>query len=89
MYLPIPIQPYHLRFYSEETIIFALIERAQYHQNRKINDSTSKSTSFRSPFGEPMSLLEWMLMETEKLHATVGRYAFFESFLTFPIFPIV
>ena len=54
---------------QEETIIFALIERAQFKQNSiiyKINGL---------PIGDTRtSFLDYLLLETEKLHAKVRRY---------------
>jgi len=78
---------------QEETIIFALIERAQYSSNDIIYDC--KAMSFNSVYGAPLSFLEWMLMETEKLHAKVRRYkspeehAFFPDYLSEPILPAI
>lgn len=58
---------------QEETIIFALIEREQFGQNPQIY----KDRSFRvnrkdvaDIYGRDASFLEYMLCETEKLHAT-------------------
>jgi chorismate mutase len=74
---------------TEETIIFALIERAQYRRNYAIYDP--KSFKLRNVYGAPITFLEWMLIETEKLHSLVRRYTspeehpFFESFLPPPI----
>lgn len=77
-------------FYTlEETIIFALIERAQYRRNYDIYNP--KKVKLRDAYGAPLSFLEWMLIETEKLHAKVRRYTspeehpFYESFLPPPI----
>ena len=45
----------------------------------------------RDAYGSPLSFLEWMLIETEKLHSKVRRYTspeehpFYESFLPPPI----
>eukprot|EP01038_Epipyxis_sp_PR26KG_P005595 gene5595-7723_t len=74
---------------QEETIIFALIERAQYRRNYNIYDP--KKNKFRNVYGAPLSFLEWMLLETEKLHSKVRRYTspeehpFFEPFLPPPL----
>mmetsp|Transcript_26180 Transcript_26180/g.57964 ORF Transcript_26180/g.57964 Transcript_26180/m.57964 type:complete len:327 (-) Transcript_26180:208-1188(-) len=74
---------------QEETIIFALIERAQYRRNYDIYDA--KKNNLRNVYGAPLSFLEWMLIETEKLHAKVRRYtspeehAFYEELLPLPI----
>jgi len=76
---------------QEETIIFALIERAQYLRNYAIYDP--KAHHLRNVYGAPQSFLEYMLLETEKLHAKVRRYTspeehpFYPSFLPQPILP--
>jgi chorismate mutase len=76
---------------QEETIIFAIIERAQYRRNEVIYDP--KQFHFRNVYGAPVSFLEWMFIETEKLHARVRRYtspeehAFYPQFLPEPILP--
>lgn len=74
---------------QEETIIFALIERSQFFTNGDIYDC--KVGHFRNVYGTPLSFLEYMLLETEKLHAKVRRYTspeetpFFPSLLPTPI----
>lgn len=74
---------------QEETIIFALIERAQYRKNHDIYDP--KKLNLQNVYGSPLSFLEWMFIETEKLHSKVRRYTspeehpFFESLLPPPI----
>lgn len=45
---------------KEETIIFALIERAQYRRNYDIYDP--KKVKLRNIYGAPLSFLEWMLL---------------------------
>lgn len=78
---------------QEETIIFALIERAQYRKNRQIYDSKDYDGSLTTANGQPVSFLEYMLMETEKLHSKVRRYtspeehAFYPHLLPSPILP--
>ncbi|RMX66232.1 hypothetical protein DD238_004205 [Peronospora effusa] len=86
---------------QEETIIFALIERAQFPHNPEVyvNVKESKSAAFGGLKGKYTtfdgSLLEFMLLETEKLHALARRYtspdenAFFPHLLPEPILPIV
>ncbi|KAL7446695.1 hypothetical protein ACHAXM_010497 [Skeletonema potamos] len=64
---------------QEETIIFALIERAQFRQNRKVYEKG----------GVPgleggMSFLDFMLSGTEKLHSAVRRYESPEEHAFFP-----
>jgi chorismate mutase len=74
---------------QEETIIFALIERAQYRRNKIIYDPNAHGLN--NAYNAPISFFEWMFIETEKLHAKVRRYtspeehAFFPSFLPAPI----
>jgi chorismate mutase len=69
---------------QEETIIFALIERAQYRRNAVIYDP--RHLKLRNVYGAPISFLEWMLIETEKLHSKVRRYASPEEHAFFPHF---
>ena len=57
---------------QEETIIFSLIERAQYRRNFDIYNP--KKLNLENVYGSPLSFLEWMLIETEKLHSKVRRY---------------
>lgn len=72
---------------QEETIIFALLERAQFRTNAKVYEP--------GVFGEATegeSLCGYMLRETEKLHARMRRYTspdehpFFDN-LPVPILP--
>lgn len=78
---------------QEETIIFALIERAQFRRNHEIYDT--KLNKLRNIYGAPLSFLEFMLIETEKLHAKVRRYtspeehAFYPNLLPPPILPVL
>jgi chorismate mutase len=83
---------------QEETIIFALIERAQFRRNPAIYDPSSASVIYSSGTllddqGDRVSLLQWMLTETEKLHAKIRKYtspeehAFFPGTLPDPILP--
>ncbi|CAJ1965783.1 unnamed protein product [Cylindrotheca closterium] len=74
----------------EETIIFALIERAQYRQNQvvymKKHDLVTPPGSV-VPEGledEPLSLLEYLLIGTETLHYAVRRYTSPEENAFFP-----
>lgn len=81
---------------QEETIIFSLIEREQFGHNPKIytdRDFRLNRKDVADIYGRDASFLEYMLCETEKLHATVRRYmsleelAFFPMFLPEPILP--
>ncbi|MDT8388902.1 MAG: chorismate mutase [Lentisphaeria bacterium] len=53
----------------EETIIFSLLERAQFKRNRAAYDSGALGDMFGAE-----SLVEYMLHETEKIHAGMRRY---------------
>nr|CAB3478389.1 unnamed protein product [Digitaria exilis] len=53
----------------EDSIIFGLLERAQYRHNTATYDKNSFHMD-----GFEGSLVEYMVRETEKLHAQVGRY---------------
>ena len=72
--------------YEEETIIFGLIERAQYRRNRGIYTDPIIINDHRYS-----SFLEYMMIETERLHAKVRRYtspeehAFYENHLPDPV----
>ncbi len=67
---------------QEETIIFALIERAKFRKNNAIYNT--KQHKLRNVYGTPLSFLEWMLIETEKLHSKVRRYTSPEEHPFFP-----
>ncbi|GFZ00217.1 chorismate mutase 3 [Actinidia rufa] len=69
----------HSLIRQEDSIIFSLLERAQFCYNADAYDHNAFSMDgFRG------SLVEFMLRETEKLHAQVGRY---ESPDEHPFFP--
>lgn len=53
----------------EETIIFSLLERSQFKRNRPAYDPGALGGAFGSE-----SLVEYMLHETEKIHAGMRRY---------------
>lgn len=73
---------------QEDSIIFNLLERAQYCYNAPTYDAKA----FNLP-GFSGSLIEFILRETEALHAKVGRYnspdehPFFPDALPDPLFP--
>ncbi|OWM64552.1 chorismate mutase 1, chloroplastic [Punica granatum] len=73
---------------QEDSIIFALLERAQYFYNEETYDPVAFAMD-----GFPGSLVEFMVKETEKLHAQVGRYKspdehpFFPEGLPDPLLP--
>ncbi|KAL3525893.1 hypothetical protein ACH5RR_014265 [Cinchona calisaya] len=73
---------------QEDSIIFSLMERAQYCLNKETYDADAFAMDgFRG------SLIDYMVKETEKLHARVGRYKspdehpFFPDDLPNPILP--
>ncbi|EXB65063.1 Chorismate mutase [Morus notabilis] len=78
----------HSLIRQEDSIIFSLLERAQYCYNADTYDLDAFSMDgFRG------SLVKFMVGETEKLHAQVGRYKspdehpFFPAFLPEPMLP--
>lgn len=79
---------------QEETIIFAIIERAQYRQNDKVYEEGGFPT-LGLPVGvdpncqclqggRQLSFLEYMLIGTEVLHCGVRRYTSPEEHAFFP-----
>ncbi|EPS62541.1 chorismate mutase 1 [Genlisea aurea] len=54
---------------QEDSIIFSLVERAQFRYNADTYDPNAFSVD-----GFDGSLVEYMVRETEKLHGKVGRY---------------
>ena len=64
---------------QEETIIFALIERAQFRQNLKVYQPGALLGH-----NEDESFLQYMMTGTEALHATVRRYMSPEEHAFFP-----
>lgn len=68
---------------QEETIIFALIERAQFRQNKVVyKPGASELDSIGKNSDE--SFLEYMLTETEKLHSGLRRYKSPEEHAFYP-----
>ncbi|XP_062222341.1 chorismate mutase 1, chloroplastic-like [Phragmites australis] len=78
----------HSLIRQEDSIIFSLLERAQFCYNGDTYDSNAFHMD-----GFEGSLVEYMVRETEKLHAQVGRYKspdehpFFPEYLTEPLLP--
>ncbi|KAJ7971026.1 Chorismate mutase [Quillaja saponaria] len=78
----------HSLIRQEDSIIFSLLERAQYCYNSDTYDPGAFSMD-----GFHGSLVEYMVKETEKLHAQVGRYKspdehpFFPEDLPDPLLP--
>ena len=79
---------------QEDTIIFALIERAQFGRNVESHDENS-ATYAGLTGGNGMSLLQYMLLEQERAHARIRRYtspdehAFFPDRLPTPTLPLI
>lgn len=73
---------------QEETIIFSLIERAQFRHNRIVyekgafGDLVAPGDGCDS--GEPLSFLEYLFIGTERLHCGVRRYTSPEEHPFFP-----
>ncbi|BDA47666.1 Chorismate mutase 1, chloroplastic [Coccomyxa sp. Obi] len=59
---------------QEDTIIFSLIERAQFAANQPVYESGAMPVPGTREDGRPFSLLEHMLWETEQMHGKVRRY---------------
>ncbi|KAK9277591.1 hypothetical protein L1049_007136 [Liquidambar formosana] len=78
----------HSLIRQEDSIIFGLLERAQYCYNADTYDHNAFSMD-----GFHGSLVEFMVRETEKLHSQVGRYQspdehpFFPAHLPDPMLP--
>ena len=76
---------------QEETIIFALIERAQFKKNNKIYNNNG--WNLKKPDSSSASLLDWMFIQTESVHSQVRRYTspdehpFFKEYIDEPILP--
>jgi chorismate mutase len=77
---------------QEETIIFALIERAQYRRNSIVYENggfgdlgiPTGSTPIEGEDSGTLSFLEYMLVGTEALHCAVRRYTSPEEHAFFP-----
>jgi chorismate mutase len=59
---------------QEDSIIFALIERAQYKLNRPIYTKNAVPVPCFAPNGDRASMLEFMLREVEQSHGKIRRY---------------
>jgi len=74
----------HIRFQLirlEDTIIIALIERVQFPLNKRIYERGGVKLP-----NIDLSLFDWMLRETERIHSLIRRY---ESPDEYPFFPDV
>ena len=82
---------------QEDTIIYALIERAQFAHNQACYNGNEPAYAALTGTGGKgsSSLLDYMLLETERLHAHVRRYtspdehAFFPHRLPAPVLPLI
>ncbi|KAF5207030.1 Chorismate mutase 1 protein [Thalictrum thalictroides] len=78
----------HALIRQEDSIIYSLLERSQYNYNGDAYDQNAFGMD-----GFQGSLVEFMVRETEKLHAKVGRYTspdehpFFPADLPEPMLP--
>jgi len=59
---------------QEDSIIFALIERAQYKLNAPIYAANAVPVPCFAPNGDRASMLEFMLREVEQSHGKIRRY---------------
>jgi hypothetical protein len=80
-----PLDLNHLRnslIRQEESIVFALIERAQFKQNLGVYDPNAFD------FGPEFqgSFLDYLLLETESLHSKVRRWFSLSNFRS--VFPL-
>lgn len=58
----------------EDTIIFSLIERAQFARNEAVYEQGGVPVPYWTVDGCQMSLLEYLLRETEQTHGRIRRY---------------
>ncbi|PRW32941.1 chorismate mutase [Chlorella sorokiniana] len=58
----------------EDTIIFSLIERAQFARNEPVYEPDAIPVPGFRPDGRRYSLLEYLLRETEQVHGRIRRY---------------
>jgi chorismate mutase len=78
---------------QEDTIVFALIERAQWARNVGVYTPGAVPLPPPPPGSPPPSLLEWLLRGTEAVHGAVRRYtspdeaAFFPASLPDAVLP--
>ena len=59
---------------QEDTIIFLLIERAQFARNSAVYGTDVISVPNTASNGQQQSLLEYLLRETEHVHGKILRY---------------
>ena len=68
----------------EDTIIFSLIERSQYALNAPVYEPGATVQQYLKDTGKQMSLLEYLLMETEHVHGKIRRFSSSEENAFFP-----
>lgn len=59
---------------QEDTIIFLLIERAQFARNAAVYEADAVPVPDYDSAGKRYSLLEYLLRETEQIHGKIRRY---------------
>ena len=59
---------------QEDTIIFLLIERAQFARNAAVYEADAVPVPDFDAAGKRYSLLEYLLRETEQIHGRIRRY---------------
>jgi len=59
---------------QEETIIFNIIERAQFKRNSVIYQPGAIPVPAYAQDGRQLSFMEWLLLETEQVHGKIRRY---------------
>ena len=59
---------------QEDTIIFLLIERAQFARNGAVYEADAVPVPDFDSHGRRYSLLEYLLRETEQVHGKIRRY---------------
>ncbi|KAL4451201.1 hypothetical protein ABPG77_009273 [Micractinium sp. CCAP 211/92] len=68
----------------EDTIIFALIERAQFARNDAVYQPEAIPVPGFRPDGRRYSLFEYLLRETEQVHGRIRRYTSPDEYPFFP-----
>lgn len=63
----------------EDTIVFDLIERAQFYEQKSIYDTSKLSVP-----GFDRCFLDWVIVETEKVHSKIRRYEATDEIAFFP-----
>ena len=69
---------------QEDTIIFSLIERAQFARNDAVYRRGGVSVPAYMPDGRQYTFLEYLLRETEQVHGKIRRYTSPDEHAYFP-----